>query len=495
MSMHFRRAGALVATVAVTAMVGTALTPSATAAPAAPAASASAALPGTGQTLNILVLGDSYSAGNGSSNNASDASYYGPKDCYRNKTNWGEQYAAGLRSQGYTVNFSNHACSGGVAQDFANPRQMETQTKSQPAPPGVTTNAQGDSYLATADPCNTHQFPDEEFWTYHTTSVSGGTLNYTCTRNLRPQADFVTQQTDLVLFTNGGNDAKFSTIVTDCFVPALRSAESCKSTVDGARALLPMIKQGLLVGVAAIRAHGLRNDAKIVQLGYPWLQLDNNFTLPSTALPPGPSYAAGNEVRSLVTDGDAQIATVADDANIGHAGQMAFLAGVPEYFSGHEPDATTPVGNLDRWINQVGDGGATTSFYYHPNAQGQAAYARMLLARGTWGAPTHVASTPPPTSTSPRFRVHLVRKHVRHGHAVVVRTRVFFPHRTRPRGKVFVRVDQRRHVRTAKRVLRKHHGRATVRVRGLRRGVHTLTVTYRGPGNAVATRTVTVRVR
>jgi len=53
---------------------------------------ATAALPGDGQSLDVLVVGDSYSAGNGASGTT-----YGPAGCYRNTTHWSEKYATGLR--------------------------------------------------------------------------------------------------------------------------------------------------------------------------------------------------------------------------------------------------------------------------------------------------------------------------------------------------------------------------------------------------------------
>ena len=61
--------------------------------PAAPAAPAA-----PGQVLNVLVVGDSYSAGNGATGTT-----YGPADCYRNTTHWSERYAAGLRALGNTT--------------------------------------------------------------------------------------------------------------------------------------------------------------------------------------------------------------------------------------------------------------------------------------------------------------------------------------------------------------------------------------------------------
>jgi lysophospholipase L1-like esterase len=438
----------------------------------------SAALPGTGQALDVLVVGDSYSAGNGASGTT-----YGPVNCYRNTTHWGEKYAAGLRTQGYTVSLTNHACSGGRTADVHTPRVMDTQSgRTTPAPAGVTTPAQADAYLLGADPCNTRAFPTEEFWTYHSTSVSGGTVTYDCTRNLRPQSDFVTPDTDLVVFTMGGNDAGFSTIVQGCFVSITRSAAACRNAVDTARGLIPTIKQRLVDDVAALRAHGLRPDARILQLGYPWLQLDNGFVLPDPADPLTP-YPAGDAVRSLITDATAELATVPAAVNAGHPGQMSFVGGVTTKFSGHEPDAT--LSNPQTWINEAFSG-ADTNVWYHPNDAGQTAYSELLLAGGTWGAPTSGAASPtatpaPPVTATPAaaLRVRPVHFRFTQGRPVTLRVRVGLSDGTTPVGRIAVRRAGTHRV-LVRRVLQvSSDGHRRVRVRGLAPGRHTLVVTYR----------------
>ena len=426
---------------------------------------AQAAPAATGQSLDVLVVGDSYSAGNGATGTT-----YGPAGCSRNTTHWSEKYAAGLRAQGYSVSLSHHACSGGRTADVHTPRPMDTQAgRTTAAPSGVTTTAEGDAYLRSADPCNTKAFPAEEFWTYRTTSVSGGTVTYDCTRTLRPQADFVTPDTDLVVFTMGGNDAGFSTIVQSCFVSITRTAADCRSAVDTARGLIPTIRQRLIADVAALRAHGLRADARILQLGYPWLQLDNGFALPDPADPLHP-YAAGDAVRSLITDATAQLATVPAAVNADHPGQMSFVGGVTTKFSGHEPDAQTT--NPQSWINEAFSG-ADTNVWYHPTDAGQTAYADLLLAGGTWGSPT---TATPPTAT---LRVRPAHRRVPQGRAVTLRVRAHLSDGTLPIGRLAVRRagHHRVLVRGALRVA--SDGRVRLRVRGLGRGRKTLVVTYR----------------
>jgi hypothetical protein len=441
--------------------------------------------------LDVLVLGDSYSAGNGATDDQGNAQTYGPANCYRSRVNWSEKYAAALRAAGQAVNLVNHACSGGVTADFTSPRAMDTASQIEPTPAGVTTSSQADASLAKTDPCNTGQFPDEEFWTYHATLViPNGTTSYDCTRNLRPQSRFVTHDTDLVLFTNGGNDAGFTTIVTNCFVPFTRTASGCRTSVEAARALLPALQQRLVTGIDALRAHGLRDDAKIVQLGYPWLQTDNNFTLTDTT----GTYDAGNQVRALVSQGNAAIAAVVPTVNAGHAGQATFLTGVPEKFSGHEPDATTLAGNPDRWLNQVGDG-INTSLYYHPNRLGHTAYAELLIANGIFGA-----STPPNGKAKAKVRVHLTPRRLHLGQGsdrVQLRVKIKLSDGSRPQGTLVVRGLSGRSdllgTLVTKQLRMKHHGtlHVTLRLRDPR--IARLRIIYRDKAAGVVRVTRVVR--
>jgi lysophospholipase L1-like esterase len=446
----------------------------------------------TGAALDVLVLGDSYSAGNGATDESGDPRTFGPADCYRSSVAWGEKYAATLRAGGQPVDLANHACSGGVSADISAPRAMDTSTRVTATPAGVTNAAQAETALTRSDPCDTGRFPDEEFWTYRATLVVPGALTtYDCTRMLRPQADFVTPDTDLVLFTMGGNDAGFTTIVTSCFVPVVRTAAACRTAVEAARALLPTLQQRLIGSIAALRARGLRDDARIVQLGYPWLQADNGFTLTDVT----GTYDAGAQVRSLVTQGNAAIAAIVPTANAGHPDQLSFLAGVPEKFAGHEPDATTVVGNPARWLLQVGDG-TTVSFWYHPNRLGQTAYAELLGARGTFGA---TAGSSAPAAVSASMKVRLKPRRLsgppRRDDRIRVRVKISLSDGTRPRGRLVVRALPGRARLAAPKVRAKARGtvRATLRLRDPR--IRKVRISYVDRSGATVTVTKVVRAR
>jgi hypothetical protein len=146
---------------------------------------------------------------------------------------------------------------------------------------------------------------------------------------------------------------------------------------------------------------------------------------------------------------------------------MMFLEGVPEKFSGHEPDAA--VGNPDRWINQVGDGDAL-EVWYHPNRLGHVAYAELLLAHGPVGTQDDVRA---------KLRVRLDPRRVHVGDPIRLRVSVRLSDGSRPRGKMIVR-DVNGHRRlAATRLHRSDHGtvRLTLRLRNI--GTARLRVVYR----------------
>src|SRR4051794_15660435 len=67
---------------------------------------------GTGDPLHVVVLGDSYSAGN------SAGSYEGPAECFRSPYNYGHDVAQDLgRRTGRKVVVRTEACSGATSKD------------------------------------------------------------------------------------------------------------------------------------------------------------------------------------------------------------------------------------------------------------------------------------------------------------------------------------------------------------------------------------------
>ncbi|NTV38966.1 MAG: hypothetical protein HGA51_03275, partial [Demequinaceae bacterium] len=76
------------------------------------------------QPLTVLLMGDSYTAGNGARADG-DPAYYGPEHCMRSTNTWGEQYARMLESDGYAVTLMNRACSASTSDAVLHSRSMK----------------------------------------------------------------------------------------------------------------------------------------------------------------------------------------------------------------------------------------------------------------------------------------------------------------------------------------------------------------------------------
>lgn len=347
---------------------------------ALPLAAASSAKP-----LKVVLIGDSYSAGNGARTASDDRDYYGPSGCYRSHSNWASKYVDLLEDDGYNVTFDNRACSGGVTAGMVNPRNMDTKT-TQAVLPGVASLEEANDYLEATDPCNTRSYIDEEYWTYKALAPGAlaSTWTYSCTRWLRAQTDFVGADTDLVLFTIGGNDIKFESIVKQCFVPGYRSPGDCRNAVTEAETLLPTVRTGLLGAVERMRTNGLREDAKVVVPGYPLLAMDDDFALNQWFGLGSDSYAVSQGVRTLGKLGNTKQAEAIVAANVGHPGQVLHVGDIQDVFSGHEPNASATSRNPARWLFELET--TVKEEYYHPNPTGHTAYAQHLYGKGIFGA-------------------------------------------------------------------------------------------------------------
>lgn len=68
-----------------------------------------------GGILRVLLIGDSYTAGNGSRTQGGLRAFYGPEDCLRSYANWGSMWATKVhQTTGLDVYLENHACPAGT---------------------------------------------------------------------------------------------------------------------------------------------------------------------------------------------------------------------------------------------------------------------------------------------------------------------------------------------------------------------------------------------
>lgn len=92
---------------------------------------AASAATGGRDPIDILVVGDSFSAGNGATDDQGVEQTYGPDGCRRSRVNWSEKYAAALRVGGQPVRLSPGPTVPGAA--FPGPRTRGPLTSSRRA--------------------------------------------------------------------------------------------------------------------------------------------------------------------------------------------------------------------------------------------------------------------------------------------------------------------------------------------------------------------------
>lgn len=355
----------------------------------APAAAADSTRP-----LHVLLLGDSYSAGNGARTAGGDRDYRGIKGCYRSPENWATKYVDWLRATGQPVRFDNRACSGAVTSDFFRDRVMDAKpffanvSGSYSNPDDAELRRKVDEQVRCTSTRSTVDVT-EEYYSLHINSVSGGLLGSAasgeCRRMIKKQLDWVTPGVDLVLFTIGGNDIDFDGIVNQCFVPLNRNVGQCRDQLEASKNALPEAMENVKAIFAEMDDPGrLRDDAKVAYLSYPLLEQHDNYTLKR----PFDSFQAGKAVRDLGRFARDRQQEIVNEANAAAGSPIVtFVSTLPEDFAGKEPDGTYNGTNASRHIYETpqGDNLRIKVEYYHPNPAGHQKIAEVLTGYGTFG--------------------------------------------------------------------------------------------------------------
>jgi len=206
----------------------------------------------------------------------------------------------------------------------------------------------------------------------------------------------MSEDTNLVMFTIGGNDVNFSDIVKECFTLGLRDAKTCKEKVADANTKLESVKSNTLTILQKID-NKLKNDAQVILVGYPRLATNRNYILDNS----GVRYDAGAGVRSLSDASMGIQSTLVQEWNKSHPSlKVTYIDGVINTFDGHEPDPSPKHRNPQRWINEfletegkIKDNGqiesessSDTNEFYHPNITGHAEIAKLIAEKV--GVPT-----------------------------------------------------------------------------------------------------------
>lgn len=267
----------------------------------------------------MLVLGDSYSAGNGS------GGYYGASGCRRSAYNYARQYERLVEVAPYNQRsfVENAACSGAVTADFF------TSTPGRPA-----------------------------------------------------QNNAVNPGYDIVFLTIGGNDLGFGDIVKKCLIQVSRDGADCDKLLANAERLLSdgTIERRITMVLNAVRQ---RADprAKIVLLGYPYLEGDPNYRLRSGHF--GNTFIdVGKRLRHIGDVGDTVQTRVVTRLNSPPQHNNFVFVNTKDLFEGppnHELFAQKS--NPNRWFIQPwsDSGYIEHDTWYHPNPMGWLQEASLLL--------------------------------------------------------------------------------------------------------------------
>jgi LPXTG-motif cell wall-anchored protein len=211
---------------------------------------------------------------------------------------------------------------------------------------------------------------------------------------LSDQIRKVDPDTDLAIFTIGGNDVGFQNIVRYCFVLGSRSASDCRTNVDAASKRIPA------VGTATQRifqslSFRLKPGADIVLVGYPHLSTAASFEICDYVQVCWwrATYDVSKGVRALADKArQMQIDAVAAWNATNPANRAIFVDGIDTLFEGHEPSPGQGFNNPKRWINrffetetlQNGDSNVDYSYsadkmeWYHPGITGHAKIGEYL---------------------------------------------------------------------------------------------------------------------
>lgn len=340
--------------------------------------------------VTILLMGDSYTAGNGARNELGERTYYGPAKCLRSRDTWGEQYADNLAEMGYAVTLLNRACSAATTDNMLNDRYLKrTDTLAYPEPEPVDAPRSQELYAdwaATQPLCTPVPNSDE----FIVVSVERGAaadglrpVTVSCAHWLRPQVDALNPDVDLVLFTVGGNDAHFPDIMRLCLV--LGSISGCEDALATAEQYVTEEFAADLAEVFDEMHARTEGNAKVVYLGYPRLEVSTDLMLTGIVDGELVQLPVAAELDRLIELGAAVQREAVAAANERHGeGFAVFLDGLPELFAGHEPDARPGVANAQRWIAEAFDTNMKDE-WYHFRPEGQAAIAEYVTSFGTFG--------------------------------------------------------------------------------------------------------------
>jgi lysophospholipase L1-like esterase len=237
---------------------------------------------------------------------------------------------------------------------------------------------------------------------------------------LSTQVPNVAADTDLVMFTIGGNDVHFQDIVKTCLVVGERSESSCRDSLGAASAGFPDVIANTREIFTQL-AQTIGPDAQIVLVGYPYLVQDVSYHLCDWVIMCWGDHEldVSGGIRALTDQANSLQSALVDSWNTQSGVPQATFVPVSDLFDGHEPSpGVTNPSNDYRWMQQfletettqVGTSETTSTFsttklfFYHPGVTGHQQIAQRL--ESVIGVPSNAAGLQTanaalPTSGSP----------------------------------------------------------------------------------------------
>lgn len=341
--------------------------------------------------LTVLLMGDSYTAGNGARTPDGQAAYYGPAKCLQSTATWGEQYADAMASQGYAVTLLNRACSAASTDAVLNDRYLKDSSVVTYPEPELSGSPREDAVYdawARGDArCAPTPASDEYIVTDIIRTPAGdgtSTVHVTCEHWLPPQVDALNPDVDLVFLTLGGNDVHFPDIVRACLI--LGDADECEQALDVADAYVANDFSADLIDVFVEIHRRTAGHARVVYLAYPNLEVNDDLELTSMGIDGMKRIPVAQRLDALADAGlDAQRRAVEAANAYAQSDAVVFLDAIPDLFAGHEPDARPASVNEDRWMYEAFET-LNRDEWYHLKPEGHRQIAKYVSGFGDFGA-------------------------------------------------------------------------------------------------------------
>ncbi|MDO4870688.1 MAG: hypothetical protein Q3996_01170 [Candidatus Saccharibacteria bacterium] len=353
------------------------------------------------KSINIVQLGDSYSAGNG----ASGYELY-PTWCHRNNQNWGSQFVQMLRERGVAVNYMNYACSGAkiehlfssqwsdgkIYSHYINSDRKLTPEEAAAKIPNLCWNGK--------PKYERHKMANTSYWVEASRgrqsvkklkNLTRNKVEYTCSTEVALQSSINNIGTaDLILMTLGGNDLNFGKLVEKCFVqiPNVRDINNCNKLIASTKRYIKGKRtkedEGLFDGKTYEQYYydkldelikKLKPDAKLILAGYPPI-IDGTHPLPDIK-------QNIQIVREYQVKLNGLQSRIVNRLQQKYPNRVQFIGQILEHFQGHSPHVLTFNiffdRNRDSWLHDSLSLGLSAKWkLFHPNPTGHAEYAKAV---------------------------------------------------------------------------------------------------------------------